>query len=116
MHAFTHAVRGERPVQRLREGRAVQADIEIDRLGGLVQALEMRREKGNAAVMDPQALPHPIAEDEARIEDRNDRLRARMQLTVDVDAYVAVPRIVGRVVRALGHASCLLVLTGGGGF
>jgi len=51
-----------------------------------------------------QPLPHSVAEQEARVEDRNHRPLARHELAVDPDqdALVAVVRL--EVVRAVGDA------------
>ena len=103
-----HAVRGDSLVERTRQRRALQADIEVDRLGRLVQAVEMRIEERDSAPVHPQALPHSIPQNETRVEDRNQCLRPRTQLTVDVDEDVAVARVVGRMMRPLCHALHLL--------
>ena len=91
-----HVRRGER--------RAVHADIEVDRLGGLVQAIEVRAEEGDPAAMDPQALPDSIPQDEPRVEHRDHGLRAWPQITVHIDADVAVARVIGCVVGTLCHS------------
>ena len=61
MHAFGHVVGRERAVERRRQRGAVQADVQIDRLGGLVQPVEVHVEEGDAAAMHPQPLPDAVA-------------------------------------------------------
>src|SRR5687768_12480438 len=62
-------------------------------------------EEGDPALVDPQALPHAIAEHEARIEHRDHRLAARLHLAVDVDQDRRVARIAGAVVQGTGHGA-----------
>ncbi len=62
-------------------------------------------QEGDAAGVDAQALPDPIAEDESGIEYRNDGFGARFQLAVDVNPDISVARIVDELVGTLGHRS-----------
>ena len=72
--AFAHVLRVERFVEPASERLARQADIHRDRLGALEQSVEMAVEEGDSSLVDPQALPHPVAEHEAGIEHRDGRL------------------------------------------
>jgi hypothetical protein len=104
VHSLAHAIRLERLIERCSECRAVHADIEVDRLGGFIQTIEMGREEGNPPAMHPQSLPYSIAEDEPGVEHRNHRLGARTQCAIDIDEDVAIARIVGGVMCAGSHA------------
>ena len=102
MDALVHPVGVERVVQPLRQLLARQADIHRDRLGAFEQPVEMAVEEGEAAAVDPKPLPHAVAEHEAAVEHRDDRLGARLQLAVDVDQDRSIARV-GHVVH-LRHA------------
>ena len=106
--ALVHAVRVERVVKPRRQLVARQADVHGDRLGALEQPVEMAVEEGELAPVDAQALPHAVAEHEAAIEHRHDRLCARLQLAVDVDEDRRVPRV-RDVVHRLGHGGYSVV-------
>ena len=49
------------------------------------ETVEMAFEEGGVARPHPQALPHAVAEDEARVEHGHDRSLSRHQLAVDPD-------------------------------
>ena len=53
--------------------------------------------------MHAQALPHAVAEHEAAVEHRYERLGARLQRAVDVDPDRVVARVVVEVLDALRH-------------
>ena len=53
----------------------VQADVEGERLRALVQPVEVPVEEHRMPAMDPQALPHAVAEHEPGVEHRHHRLR-----------------------------------------
>ena len=71
----------------------------------------MAVEEGEPPLVDAQPLPDAVAEHEAGIEHRDDRLGARLQLAVDVDQDRRVPRV-GDVVHRLGHGRSLVPVNG----
>ena len=111
VHALVHAVGVERLVEPLRQLLARQADVHRDRLRALEQPIEMPVEEGEPPLVDAQPLPHAVAEHEPGIEDRHDRLVARLQLAVHVDEDRRVPRV-GYVVHRLGHDRSLVPVNG----
>ena len=66
-------------------------DVQIDRLRRLEQAVDVFVKEGPLAVVKADAFPHAIAQHEAGIVDRDDRLRLGLQLPVhpDQDVFVA---------------------------
>ena len=88
---------------------AGQADVEHDRGGALPEPVEVLVEERRVPVGDAQALPHPVAEHEAGVEDADDGLRARHERAVDVDQDVGVAGVVDEVVRAVrgGHVAIM---------
>jgi hypothetical protein len=82
---------------------AAAADVEHDRLGALVQAVEMPLQESGMAGPHAQPLPYAVADDEPRIEHRHDRPLARDQVAVDPHEDALVARVVLEVVRAVSH-------------
>ena len=58
-------------------------------------------EERGAAVVDAQALPDAVTQDEAAVEDRHHGLRARHQRAVHVDEHLGVAGVVVVVLRTL---------------
>ena len=52
----------------------IQPDVEIDRRGAREQAVEMAVEVGEHAVVEADALPDAVADEEAGVEDGDLRL------------------------------------------
>ena len=92
-------------MDRARELRAVEADVEHERLGAFVQPVQMRIEEQRLSADDAEAFPHAIAEHEAAVEHGHHGLVAGFQRAVDPDEDVGVAGIVGGMLGALGHAS-----------
>ena len=90
-----HIVGGERVVDRLRQLGAGFADVEVDEERGLVEAVEVFVEKRDMTVIEPEPLPNAISEHEAAVVDRDLRLIAVDDFTINVDQDVIVP-VVGR--------------------
>ena len=65
----------------------------------------MALQEGGMACPHAQTLPHPVTEDEARVEHGHDRPLARHELVVDPDEDALVARVVLEVVRAVGHGA-----------
>ena len=103
MDAVVHGVGAKAGEEPLGEFVARQADIHVDRLGAFVEPVEMRVEERDAAFDQAQSFPDAVAEHEAGIEDRDDRLFARQQRAVDRDENSGVARIVGVIVRSGAH-------------
>ena len=103
MDAVAHLVGVQAREEPLGQRVARQADIHVDRLGAFVEPVEMRIEEGDAAVDQAQAFPNAVAQHEAGIEDRDDRLVARHEAAVDGDENCRIARIVGIIVRAGAH-------------
>jgi hypothetical protein len=64
-------------------------------------------EKRGMALRNAKAFPDAVAEHEARVEHRHDRLVALLDRAVDVDQDVAVARVFLRFVDALRHGLLL---------
>jgi hypothetical protein len=58
--------------------------------------------KQNGALVQTQALPHTVTQDESSIEDRDHRAFARHEIAVDVDERRFIARI-GDVVLTSSH-------------
>ncbi len=93
-----HGVGRRRPVQRGEDAGAVHADVDADGAAGGEEAVEVIVEEHPFAVVEPQPLPHAVAEQEAGIVDRDGRLGTRLQFTVHPDQDIVVARIVLGVV------------------
>src|SRR4051795_7693676 len=63
----------------------------------------MALQEGGMARPYAQPFPHPVAEDEARVEHRHDRALTRHEFAVDPDEDALVARVVLEVVRAVSH-------------
>src|SRR3954466_9757273 len=63
----------------------------------------MALQEGGMARPYAQPFPHPVAEDEARVEHRHHRALARHEFAVDPDEDALVSRIILELVRAVGH-------------
>ena len=105
MHALAgiHPVRRKGLVERIGEPVPGEPDIHVDGFRAFEQAVQVPIEKGDAPVMDAQAFPDAVAEDEAGIEDRDCGFIPREQRAVDPDADLRVARIIQIGVRALAH-------------
>ena len=68
---------------------------ERERLGGILQAGEVRGERGDPAIVDTQAFPHGVTALDDTVENGNASLGTRLQLAVDVDENVLVAGIDG---------------------
>ena len=62
-----------------------------------------RVEEGEAAIDEPQPLPHAVAEHEAGIEDGDLRLIAGRQRAIDADEDGIVARVADIVLRSGGE-------------
>ena len=105
--ALVHAVGVQCGVETLRQLLPRKADVHRDRLRTLQQAVQVAIEKGEAALVDSKPLPDPVAKHESGIENRDDRLIARLQFAIDVEEDRPVPRI-GNVVHRLRHPPSLV--------
>jgi hypothetical protein len=63
----------------------------------------MPLEECRVATADAKALPDPVTEDEARVEDRNNGPFTRNELAVDPDQNALVARVVLEVVGPVGQ-------------
>ena len=64
----------------------------------------MQAQERQAAVVDSQAFPDAITQDEAAVEHRDLGLGTRVELAVDAYLDGGVARVVDVIVGALGHA------------
>ena len=69
------------------------ADIEGDILQPRVQPLQMGLKEQQPAVVQPQPLPHPVAQHEAGVEHRHPRLILGHELAAHIDLEIGVPRV-----------------------
>ena len=105
MHAIAmHAVGVEGGVDRAGQLRAVQADVEQDRLGAFVQPVQVRIQEQRMPAEHAEPFPDAVAKHETAVEHRHHRLAAVLHHAVDGNEDVGVARIVGRMLGALGHA------------
>ena len=102
MRAVGHAVGGAGCVQGRCHLLAREAEIEHDVPGAAIEAVEVGVEKKQCALVESQAFPNAIAEDEAGVENRDFRLVFRDERTVEPDLEVGVARVCGEVLAA-GH-------------
>ncbi len=81
------------------------ADVEVDGLRRLEQAVDMLVEEGPAAVVEPDPLPHPVAQHEAGVIDADQRLRLGHDPAVHVDQDRLVAGVLLGLVGAdmVGH-------------
>ena len=93
-----HVVAFHRGLQRRGDAVAVHADVETDGGGAGEEAVEMTVEEREAVVMEPDALPDPVADEEPAVEHGDLRVVAGEELAVDVD--------LDRRVALVGH--CLM--------
>ena len=90
VYAVIHVVRCQRAVQASREFLPRGPSFEVERVHAFIQAIQVLLQKQDRAPLHPQAFPHAIAEDKARIKHRYRRLGAGKQFAVDVDKNVGV--------------------------
>ena len=105
MHAFLigHAIGSDGVIEACHQRVTRDADIHGNRLGPFEQPVEMGVEKSDPALVHPQSFPDPVAKHETAVENRNHSLGARGHHSVDVDQYICVARIGGKIMRAFGH-------------
>ncbi len=93
VRAVGHAVGVETPPNRRREAFAVQPDIQTDRRRAREQPVEMEVEKHQRALVQSDALPHPVAHRKPGVENRYGGLGARRQIAVNGHNHVVIARI-----------------------
>ena len=100
-----HVVALDRLLQGL-DDRFSGPDVDVGGLSPGEESIHVAVDEGESVVMKPDALPDPVADEEAAVEDRNLGLAAMEKLAVDVDLHVSVSAVGNSGVRAL----CLRVL------
>ena len=88
-----HGVGGLGVVEGLEDLCFGELEVEVDRLGGLEEPVDVFIGKGPAVVVEPQPLPHPVAEHEAGVIDADHCLGLGHDLAVDVDEDGVVARV-----------------------
>src|SRR5262245_20711897 len=101
MRPIVHAVGGNRFAQRGLESRLVHPDIERDGARAFDQALQMLIDENQSPVCEPDALPHTVAQAEAGIEHRYERLAAPHEPPVEPDEHGVVAGILRACLRTL---------------
>ena len=84
-------------------------DIEINRLGGLEEPVEVLIHESPAAIIKPQPFPHTIAEHEAAVIDTDERLSPRLQRPIEPNQDVRVSRV---ILDGECEAGCTVVVDG----
>ena len=107
-----HAVGTGRPIQRVENLRAIHAEFDTRRFQTGEEAVHVSIEKGPLAVIEPHAFPHAVAEQEARIVDRNFRVVAMHDVAVYINLDIPIADIVFCVVGRL--TGCVLIAIGAG--
>ena len=105
MRAVVHVVGAHRAIERVGDLFARQPDVEGNRFRALKEPIQMFVEEDKDIVMQPQSLPHAIADQEAAVKDRNLGLITRHQFAVDVDQDVFVAFVGYRIVRSSIHGA-----------
>lgn len=103
VHHVVHGIAVNRCPQCRFDPGPVHPDVEVDGGSAGEETVEMAVEVGEPAVVQPDALPHAVTDQKARIEDRDLRFMAREELPVDVDLDRLVALVGERLMRAAGH-------------
>jgi len=94
VHAVIHAVGLDHPVDFVEDLLACASDVHGYRLGAPEQPVHVVVGEGEGPLVQPERLPHAVAQKESRVEHGDLGFRARQQLAVDRDEYALVARIV----------------------
>ncbi len=105
VHAIVHLVGIEHGKQPANQFIRFDTDVHVDRLGAFIEPFDVLVEERNTAMVQAQAFPHAVAEDEACIEHRDHSLAALDKLTVDGNQNVLVARIGKSFMGAFGHVT-----------
>src|SRR5580700_381087 len=97
--SFLVSVGGDDFVERGAHLPGAQPDIDGDGAGTVIEPAQMLLDQHQSAVVEPDALPHAVAEAETGIEDRDDCLGAGHEPPVEPDQEVAIARILSGGLR-----------------
>src|SRR5260221_12013959 len=103
MHTIAHVIGGERTHQLADEGLTVQADVEADLICAPVKAIEMLIKKEQSSLVQSDAFPDAVPNDEATGEQGHLGGVARQQSAIEVDQGEGAARI-GNVGLAASHS------------
>jgi hypothetical protein len=81
------------------------ADVEVYGLRALEEPVEVHLQKGELAIVQAEALPHPVPHQETRVEDGDLRLLPVVKLAVYVDEDVLVALVGQGLMRSPGQPS-----------
>jgi hypothetical protein len=98
-------IRRQKQTNFLLELGARESDVETDARCTPIQTLQMSMQEQQRAAMQPQAFPHAVADDETAVKNRDFRVLARDQRTVQIDDDRCIARIRSEVLAAWHESS-----------
>ena len=99
MNAVRHAVRVETRPDTRDQRRAIESDVDHQHLSAVVEPVEVRLQKRQPPLDQPQAFPDAVTQNEARIEHGDGRAVTRLKRAIHRNEHRLISQIPDEVLR-----------------